>query len=103
MEDESKENEQRREVPIRMPPELEAGCWANFAAITHSPYEFTLDFVRMSFEGTEPRSGVVVQRINMPPLFVQQLIDALGDNWSKYASKAMPREVRGEDGETPAI
>ncbi len=90
------EGQSRREVQIRMPPDLEAGCWANFAAITHSPYEFTLDFVRMTFEGAEPRNGVIVQRINMPPLFVQQLIDALQDNWRKYADKAMPREIRDQ-------
>ena len=87
----------KREVAIRMPPELESGCWANFAAVSHSPYEFTLDFVRMNFDGAEPRNGVVVQRIHMSPLFVQQLIDALEDNWKKYAHKAMPREIRGED------
>ncbi len=84
----------KREVSIRLPPELEGGCWANFAAVAHSPYEFTLDFVRMNFDGSEPRNGVVVQRIHMSPLFVQQLIDALQDNWKKYAAKAMPKEFR---------
>ncbi len=92
----STEGEKKREVPIRLPPELEGGCWANFAAVTHSPYEFTLDFVRMNFDGVEPRNGVVVQRIHMSPLFVQQLIDALQDNWRKYAAKAMPKELREE-------
>ena len=86
----------KREVSIRLPPELEGGCWANFAAVTHSPYEFTLDFVRMNFDGSEPRGGVVVQRIHMSPLFVHQLIDALQDNWRKYAAKAMPKELREE-------
>ena len=90
----AEEDGQRREVSIRLPPELEGGCWANFAAVSHSPYEFTLDFVRMNFEGSEPRNGVVVQRIHMSPLFVNQLIEALGDNWRKYAAKAMPKEVR---------
>ena len=31
--------------------------------------------------------------MNMSPLFVSQLITALQENWSKYADKAMPREV----------
>ena len=102
MDDEARDNEEEEhadegradQVAIRVPPELEGGVWANFAAITHSPYEFTLDFVRMTFDGAQPRGGVLVQRVNMPPLFVQQLIDALGDNWKKYADKAMPREIR---------
>lgn len=34
-----------------------AGVWANFACVSHSPYEFTLDFVRLDFE---QGSGVVV-------------------------------------------
>jgi hypothetical protein len=61
------------------------------------PFEFTLDFVRLDYTQTPP-SGVVVARVNMSPLFVSQLIDALGANWANYADKAMPKEVRGDDG-----
>ena len=42
------------------------------------------------------QAGVLVQRVNMSPLFVSQLITALQDNWSKYASKAMPKELFGD-------
>jgi len=41
--------------------------------------------------------GVVVARVNVSPLFVTQLIDALNANWAKYAKKAMPREVQDAD------
>src|SRR5690606_19267025 len=71
------------------------GVWANAAAVRHSPHEFTIDFLRCDFDdnGTAT-SGMLVQRINMSPLFVTQLIAALQDNWSKYADKAMPKELR---------
>lgn len=77
-----------------MNPEMAGGVWANFARVEHSPYEFTLDFARMEFKGNRPTQGVVVQRVNMSPLFVRQLIDALEDNWKQYASKALPPEMR---------
>jgi hypothetical protein len=32
----------------------------------------------------------------MSPLFVTQLITALQDNWSKYASKALPQELMND-------
>jgi hypothetical protein len=38
---------------------------------------------------------VVVARVNLSPLMVTQLIEALETNWATYAQKAMPREVDG--------
>jgi hypothetical protein len=84
---------------IMIHPEQMGGVWANFAAVNHSPFEFTLDFVRLDFT-QDPPSGVVVARVNMSPLFVSQLIEALSVNWDKYAEKAMPREVRSDDGDS---
>jgi hypothetical protein len=69
-----------------------AGIWANWAAVSHSPYEFTIDFARLSY-GETPPSGIIVQRVNLSPLFVRQLIDTLEENWAKYAEKALPKEV----------
>ncbi|MBU6244101.1 MAG: DUF3467 domain-containing protein [Actinomycetales bacterium] len=73
------------------------GVWANWARVAHSPYEFTIDFVRMDFE--DPPSGVVVSRVNLSPLFVRQLMDALDENWRSYAAKALPPEVSAGDQE----
>jgi hypothetical protein len=75
-------------------PDQVGGVWANFAAVNHSPFEFTLDFVRLDY-GRNPPEGVVVARVNMSPLFVSQLIDALQTNWKMFAEKAMPKEVTG--------
>ncbi len=74
-----------------------AGVWANWARVQHSPYEFTLDFVRMDF-ASQPPQGIVVSRVSVSPLLVSQLIDALNENWSNYTAKAMPPEVTGHDG-----
>ena len=74
------------------------GVWANFAAVSHSPYEFTIDLARLEFTPDGPSRGVVVARVNLSPLFVAQLMDALKHNWANYAEKAMPKEVRDADG-----
>ena len=84
---------------IRMPEDQAGGVWANFAGVHHSDHEFTIDFVRLDYSSASEEGvmqGVVVARV-VSPLFVRQLITALEDNWSKYAKKAMPREVYGDD------
>lgn len=77
---------------IIIQPEQLAGVWANFAQVSHSPYEFTLDFVRLDFSQNPPK-GIVVSRVSVAPNFIDQLIQALGENWKVYAQKALPREV----------
>lgn len=77
---------------IAVPEAMTGGVWANFAAVSHSSYEFTIDFVRLDFarqaEGSTP--GQVVARVNLSPLMVTQLLEALESNWQKYAARAMP-------------
>lgn len=86
--------DQNTELNILMPAGMVAGVWANFAQVRHSPYEFTIDFARLDFDGSNPVNGIVVQRVSLSPLFVSQLIDALQKNWEKYVAKAMPPEAR---------
>src|SRR5688572_6200656 len=76
---------------IIIEPDEMAGVWANWARVSHSLYEFTLDFVRLDFA---QKNGIVVARVSVSPLFISQLIDALTENWSKYAKKAFPQEVQ---------
>ncbi|MDJ0771073.1 MAG: DUF3467 domain-containing protein [Ilumatobacter sp.] len=84
-------------MKIHTQPDQLGGVWANAAAVRHSPHEFTIDFLRCDFDDNgKAKSGMLVQRVNMSPLFVSQLISALQDNWSKYADKAMPKEIQGE-------
>jgi hypothetical protein len=82
--------------------ELMPGVWANFAQVSHSQHEFTIDFVRMDGTAPPPGRGIVVARVSMSPLFITQLIDALQQNWSGYAQKAMPNDLlSGGSTETP--
>ena len=84
-------------MKIHSQPDQLGGVWANSAVVRHSPHEFTIDFVRFDYDTAgKVSSGVLVQRVNMSPLLVTQLITALQDNWSKYASKALPQELIGD-------
>jgi len=88
-----------KRLNVEVPPESRGGVWANFAAVSHTPYEFTLDFARMEFGNETPQElpGVLVARVNLSPLLVTQLIDALEQNWEKYASHALPTDFLEND------
>ncbi len=77
---------------ITVPESVSGGVWANFASVSHSPYEFTVDFIRLDFaHGTDAAMpGQVVARVNLSPLMVSQLMEALETNWQKYAERALP-------------
>src|SRR5262245_21904021 len=79
---------QERQLNIHLDPENMAGVYANFANISFSDYEFTLTFARIDHEveaGDIP--GVVVSRVNVSPRFMQELIDAINDSWSKWTTR----------------
>lgn len=80
---------------ISIPPKMFGGVWANFAVVAHSEFEFTIDFVRVDPNRAQ---GIVTSRVNLSPLFVTQLLEALQTNWDQYAQKAMPREVQDDHG-----
>jgi hypothetical protein len=80
-------------INIMIDPANMAGVYANYARVSHSPFEFTVDFVRLDWTN-QPPQGIVVARIALSPLMVDQLITALRRNWSLYAEKAMPPEVQ---------
>jgi hypothetical protein len=93
----SDQGDGQRRLNLQMPNDLAGGVWANFAVVSHSEYEFTIDFARVDFaHAGEETNGIVTSRVNLSPLLVSQLLDALQDNWNKYAAKALPKEVQGE-------
>ena len=94
------DGEESHEAQIIIDQAQMGGVWANFARVSHSEHEFTLDFIRLDY-GTDPVQGLVVSRVSVSPLFVTQLVDALSDNWQKYAKKAMPQEVRDAEDDEP--
>ena len=84
------------DIRIEGRPEMRGGIWANFATVSHSPHEFTLDLVRLDYLTQNPIEGILVQRVNMSPLFMKQLIDALTANLDDYA-RTMPDVVITEE------
>jgi hypothetical protein len=100
MADDEKEQKDDEGPQILMDPSQMAGVWANWAQVSHSPHEFTLDFVRLDSAAPPPGRGIVVSRVSVSPLFVTQLIDALTENWQNYAEKALPQEARQNDDDT---
>jgi hypothetical protein len=94
-EDELQEPEPgERRLNIHLDPSDIAGAYANFANITFSRYEFTLTFARIEHEVEEGDvPGAVVARINASPRFVEELIAALQDSWSKYQATESIRNL----------
>ncbi|MDX6523586.1 MAG: hypothetical protein QOI17_1099 [Gaiellales bacterium] len=77
-----------RHLNIHFTPEIMAGVYANFANVSHSPYEFTITFARVDHEVEEEEvPGVVVSRVNLSPRFMEELIEAMEDNYSKWKTR----------------
>ena len=74
-----------RRLNIHLEPGDIAGAYANFANISFSRYEFTLTFARIEHEVEEGDvPGAVVARVNASPRFIEELMAALQDSWSKW-------------------
>ena len=82
-----------RQLNIHLDPENMAGVYANFANISFSDYEFTLTFARIDHEVEEGDiPGVVVSRVNVSPRFLEELLEAMQDSWSKWSSPGGDQE-----------
>lgn len=66
--------------------DAQGGIWSNFALVSHSPHELTIDFIRLDYATRNPTEGVMVQRVNMSPLLANQLIEALTETLDEYAA-----------------
>jgi hypothetical protein len=87
-----------RQLNIHLDPDQMAGVYANFANITFSPYEFTLTFARVDFEIEEGETpGVVVARVNMSTRFYEELLAAMQDAHSKWATREGIRNLPETD------
>ena len=93
------DDQPERHINIHTSPEIMAGVYANFANVSHSDYEFTVTFARVDHEvEDEEVPGVVVARVNLSPRFMKELIDAMGDNYSKWQTKEGIRDLPEFDG-----
>jgi hypothetical protein len=79
---------EERHLNIHLDPDQMAGVYANFANVSFSDYEFTITFARIDHEVEEGAvPGVVVSRVNMSTRFMNELIDAMQDSWSKWSTR----------------
>jgi len=87
--------ENERRINLHATPEMMAGVYANFANVSHSEYEFSITFVRLDHESEEDDqvNGVVVSRVNMSPRFTHELLEALQDNYTKWATAQSIRDL----------
>jgi hypothetical protein len=81
-------------------PQHLAGVWANWARVSQTIHEFTLDFVRLD---PTINKGIVVARVSVSPLFVTQLIDALRQEWSNMSEERFPRRFMVANKMNPTI
>ncbi len=87
MDDSDSESGAERQLNIQIGEDQLVGTYANFANISFSDYEFTVTFARIDHEVSDGDiPGVVVSRVNMSAKFAKELLDALNDSWSKYAT-----------------
>jgi len=78
---------QERQLNIQIDEKHLSGAYANFANISFSDYEFTITFARIDHEVSEGDiPGIVVARVNMSQKFAKELLDAMHDSWSKFAT-----------------
>jgi Protein of unknown function (DUF3467) len=82
---------QRQEIQMVVPPDREAGVYANFLAVWHSPHEFTLDFCSTQpprpAENDPDRTvmpSLVVSRIKIPVTLIFDVVRALNENMTRY-------------------
>jgi hypothetical protein len=77
---------------IEVPLQHAGGVWANWAQITESAHEFTIDFARLD-HSQEPIRGVLVARVALSSKLLAELVEALGETWDRYAAQATHEEL----------
>ena len=89
MGDEAQDMQQQTEFEIQVPPEEEAGEYANFLMIWHTPHEFTLDYAVM--QPSQPgENGMVkvpcrvVSRLRISPTVMLDVLQAMNENVARY-------------------
>lgn len=75
------DNKQNNQLQLEIKPEVAVGNYSNFAVISHSSSEFTLDFATM-LPGM-PKANVAT-RVIMAPEHAVRLLHALQENIMKY-------------------
>lgn len=101
------------QLQIELPPEAEAGTYADFASIWHTPDVFVMDFVagkqppqvmtnRETGESARVLPAKVVSRVRIPPSQVFEIARALTqqlDAWEHEKGPPPPPSEEGFPGE----
>jgi len=77
--------EEKQEMRVRIPNEIQGGVYANNMVISHTPEEFILDFLMVT-----PPEGVVAARVIVSPGHMKRIFKALEENISKYEKNIGP-------------
>jgi hypothetical protein len=85
--------DEKKQISVELRDQEAEGIYANFAAITHSPAEFVMDFIRV-LPGT--KKSRVYARIVMAPQNVKAFVRALEDNIAKYEQRYGEIRMVGE-------
>ena len=94
---------------IQIPQSLEAGVYANFLTVWHTPLEFTLDFaVLQPAQQEDPGDAAsavmvparVVSRLKIPPAMIFRILQALNENLEHYENRF--GEIKRPDEQEPS-
>ena len=73
-----------RDFEFVVPPDLEAGAYANAIGVWHTPYDFTLDFGVESHPAVDADVALLVARVRLPASLLFEVIRTLNDELTTY-------------------
>ncbi len=79
---EPKKKEQQ--IRIEADKQIAQGIYSNYASVSHTPEEFTLDFVYVQPQPSEPKVATLRSRIITSPAHMKRIFRALEDNINQY-------------------
>lgn len=87
------DNQQKnQQMQLEIKPEVALGAYSNFAVISHSSSEFTLDFAKML--PAMPKA-MVESRVIMAPEHAVRLLHALQENIMRYEQQFGKIQIPG--------
>lgn len=95
--------EQTTEFQMLVPPDQEAGTYANVLAVWNSPFEFTLDFCATLRPTQEDEQSpvivpcLVVSRIKVPVTVIFTMLQAMNGRMTLYEEQFGPIARTRED------
>jgi hypothetical protein len=90
-----------KELKVDVPIEKAFGTYSNTVRISHTPFEFVIDFGRTLPD--QPELIRIVERIVMSPQHTKAFLQALEENMRRYEAQfgAIPSPGRAPSGKGP--